>query len=180
MKRYRNPHFTVEKPPGQEISRGGISLQWLIFRKKQSNINPRLAWGTLDAWEEQREELLSSSCSSTPLLSPSLCHLTLLIAALPATLQPCLQASQGEGSWSVTPTCSTSINLLVKHQGSFTSVMTFYFITQHAVHEAAFPQCLNLVREKTPFSPLLCHQCLPEIREHLEMLPLPKFWMIRK
>lgn len=75
-----------------------------------------------------------------------------------ATLQPCLEVTQGEGSWSVTPTCSTSINLLVKHQGSFTSVMAFYFITQHAVHEAAFPQCINLVREKTPSSPSLCHQ----------------------
>lgn len=95
-----------------------------------------------------------------------------------ATLQPCLEVTQGEGSWSVTPTHSTSINLLVKHQGSFTSVMTFYFITQHAVHEAAFPQCINLVREETPFSPLLCHQCLSEIREHLKcFLCLNSEWL---
>lgn len=182
IKRYRNAHFTVKKPLGHEMRRGGILLQWLIFRKNKAASAqgwPGRPWMGLSLLGKSR----GRSCSALPQL-----HSAAAILILPphaphccstrATLQPCLEVTQGEGSWSVTPTHSTSINLLVKHQGSFTSVMTFYFITQHAVHEAAFPQCINLVREETPFSPLLCHQCLSEIREHLKsFLCLNSEWL---
>lgn len=37
-----------------------VGLIFFFFRKKQSNINPRLTWDTLDAREGQRQELLGS------------------------------------------------------------------------------------------------------------------------
>lgn len=167
IKRYRNAHFAVQEALGQEISRGGILLQWLIFRKKTKETSTQGWLGR--PWMLGKGR--GRSCSALPPAPLGCCHPHCATSRSLLLLYPChppalLQVTQGEGSWSVTPTCSTSINLLVKHQGSFTSVMTFYFITQHAVHEAAFPQRINLVREKTPFSPLLCHQCLSEIREH--------------
>lgn len=168
-------------------SRGGILPQWLFFRKKNKQKTKPKATST-QGWPGRPWMLGKSrgrSCSALPPAPLCCCHPHCATSLSLVLLYPChppalLEVTQGEGSWSVTLTCSTPINLWVKHWGSFTSVMTLYFITQHAVHEAAFPRCINLVRHKTPFSPLLCHQCLSEIREHLEMLPLPKFWMTRK
>lgn len=121
-----------------------------------------LVWKPQAAWEEQRlRKLLSYSPPPHPrlMLTSLFCHLRLFIAYFThITLWPCLEVKQGEDSWSVTLTCSTSINPLVKSQCSFTSVMSFYFITPHAVHEAVFPQCIHLVREKTQSFPSLYHQ----------------------
>lgn len=133
-----------------------------------------LGWKALAAQEQQSP----GSCWLWPTSSPgmlisSFCHLRLFIAYFtPITLYLCLEVKKGEDSWSVTITCSTSINLFlfVKSQCSFTSVMSFYFITRHAVHETVFPQCVNVEREGgNPFLP--CRSaisCLSEIRKHVE------------
>lgn len=101
--------------------------------------------------------------SSPGMLISSFCHLRLFIAYFTRiTLYLCLEVRKGEDSWSVTTTCSTSINLFlfIKSWGSFTSVMSFYFITQPAVHETVFPHCVNVGREReeTRSSLSLCHQ----------------------
>lgn len=74
------------------------------------------------------------SCSAISCLTPSLmltssfCHLRLLTAYFThIILQPCLEVEQGEDSWSVTQTCSTSINLLVKSQFYKCVVFLFYY-----------------------------------------------------
>lgn len=88
IKRYRNVHFTVKKPLGHEMRRGGILLQWLIFRKNKAASAqgwPGRPWMGLSLLGESR----GRSCSALPPAPLCCCHPHFATSRSSLLLYPC-------------------------------------------------------------------------------------------